>query len=112
MRFLESERIEVISPASRRPRCWIRTARKMRFVVISQSDLGCPVLFAKIFRFTRRANHLYKFAPSHPTKGAYHDRHGRGVGGGGRGSGSVSVRRATWLQGGWSEPPVRTFWQI
>jgi hypothetical protein len=79
MRFLESERIEAISPALRRPRCWIRTARKMRFVVISQSDLGSPVLFAKIFRFTRRANHLYKFAPSHPTRGAYRDRHGRGV---------------------------------
>ena len=31
--------------------------------------------FAKIFRFPRRANHLYKFAPSHPTRGAYHDRH-------------------------------------
>ena len=28
----------------------------------------CPVPFAKIFRFTRRANHLYKFAPSHPTR--------------------------------------------
>ena len=26
--------------------------------------------FAKIFRFTRRANHLYKFGPSHPTRGA------------------------------------------
>ena len=34
----------------------------------------CRVSFAKIFRFTRRANHLYKFAPSHPTRGAYHDR--------------------------------------
>jgi hypothetical protein len=28
----------------------------------------CPVPFAKIFRFTRRANHLYKFAPSRPTQ--------------------------------------------
>src|SRR6266851_4682740 len=50
-----------------------------RIVVTSQSDLGRPVLVAKIFRFTRRANHLYKFAPSHPTRGAYRDRHGRGV---------------------------------
>src|SRR6266849_9598421 len=39
----------------------------------------CRVPFAEIFRFTRRANHLYKFAPSHPTRGAYRDRHGRGV---------------------------------
>ena len=46
-----------------------------RFVVTFQSDLGSPDPFAKIFRFTRRANHLYKFAPSHPTRGAYHDRH-------------------------------------
>src|ERR1700724_1793573 len=27
----------------------------------------CRVPFQKIFRFTRRANHLYKFAPSRPT---------------------------------------------
>jgi hypothetical protein len=33
---------------------------------------------------------------SHPTRGAYHDRHGRGVGCGGRGS----VLRATGSQGG------------
>jgi hypothetical protein len=33
---------------------------------------------------------------SHPTRGAYHDRHGRGEGCGGRGS----VLRATGLQGG------------
>jgi hypothetical protein len=33
---------------------------------------------------------------SHPTRGAYRDRHGRGVGGGGRGS----VLRATGSQGG------------
>jgi hypothetical protein len=32
---------------------------------------------------------------SHPTRGAYHDRHGRGEGCGGRGS----VLRATGLQG-------------
>src|SRR5216684_2287626 len=57
----------------------IRTAPKVRFVETNQSDLGSPVLFAKIFRFTRRANHLYKFAPSHATRGAYRDRHGRGV---------------------------------
>jgi hypothetical protein len=40
-------------------------------------------------------SHLEFFA-SHPTRGAYRDRHGRGEGCGGRGS----VRRATWLQGG------------
>src|SRR6266581_238986 len=56
-----------------------------------------PAPFAKIFRFTRRANHLYKFAPSHPTRGAYHDRHGRGEGCGGRGS----VLRAMDCRAGW-----------
>jgi hypothetical protein len=37
-------------------------------------QFSCRVPFAKIFRFTRRANHLYKFAPSRPTRGAYRDR--------------------------------------
>src|SRR5450631_1413033 len=44
-------------------------ARTGEFVETNQSDLGSPVPFAKIFRFTRRANHLYKFAPSRPTQG-------------------------------------------
>jgi len=38
-------------------------------------------------------------SPSHPTRGAYHDRHGRGVGCGGRGS----VLRARGSQGGFFE---------
>src|ERR1700704_301960 len=29
----------------------------------------CPAPLAKIFRLTRRANHLYKLAPSHPRRG-------------------------------------------
>src|SRR6202163_3288781 len=52
---------------------WAVTARR------ANQRFGCPAPFAKIFRFTRRANHLYKFAPSHPTRGAHRDRHGRGV---------------------------------
>jgi hypothetical protein len=44
---------------------------------------------------THPKSHLELFA-SHPTRGAYHDRHGRGVGCGGRGS----VLRATGSQGG------------
>src|SRR5712664_1106622 len=39
---------------------------------------------------------ILEFLPSHPTRGAYHDRHGRGEGCGGRGS----VLRATGSQGG------------
>jgi len=38
---------------------------------------------------------ILELSPSHPTRGAYHDRHGRGVECGGRGS----VLRATGLQG-------------
>ncbi len=33
-------------------------ARTRRFVVLSQADLGRPVLVAKIFRFSRPPNHL------------------------------------------------------
>jgi hypothetical protein len=34
--------------------------------------LACPVLCSKRFRFPRRANHLYKLAPSCPTEGRAH----------------------------------------
>ena len=34
-----------------------------------KSAKTCPAPFAKIFRLTRRANHLYKLAPSHPMRG-------------------------------------------
>jgi len=34
-----------------------------------KSAKTCPALPAEIFRLTRRANHLYKLAPSHPTRG-------------------------------------------
>jgi hypothetical protein len=50
---------------------------------------------------THPKSHLELFA-SHPTRGAYHDRHGRGEGCGGRGS----VRRETWVAGRVGERPV------
>src|SRR3984885_7855951 len=55
-------------------------ARSGRFVQLDQPDLGRPVLFAKIFRFTSDPNHLH--IPRHPGphKGAFRDRHGRRVG--------------------------------
>src|SRR5258708_10694948 len=34
-----------------------------------KSAKTCPALLTKIFRLTRRANHLYKLAPSHPDEG-------------------------------------------
>jgi hypothetical protein len=34
-----------------------------------KSAKTCPAPLTKIFRLTRRANHLYKFAPSHPRRG-------------------------------------------
>jgi hypothetical protein len=52
-------------------------ARKIEFVEPFQSDFTCPVPIEKIFRFARRANHLYKPAPSRLTRGAARDRHRR-----------------------------------
>jgi len=49
----------------------VRYAPKIWFVEAIQTDLPCPVLIEKIFRFARRANHLYKPAPSRLTRGAY-----------------------------------------
>jgi len=43
-------------------------ARKTQFLEENQRDFICPVVPEKIFRFRRRANHLYKFAPSRPDK--------------------------------------------
>jgi hypothetical protein len=54
-------------------------ACKAKFGEPDQSDLPCPVPFQKIFRFPRRANHLYKFARPAPHRGAFRDRHGRRV---------------------------------
>jgi len=65
----------------------------------------CPALIRKIFRLTRRANHLYRFACLASLRGAARDRHGRGAGCGGRGS--VGAQRR--LQGGFpvSDLPAR-----
>jgi hypothetical protein len=60
-----------------------------------QISKTCPALRAKIFRLTRRANHLYKFAPSHPDEGRIASRHERAVGCDGRDSvGRAGGRRA------------------
>jgi hypothetical protein len=48
-------------------------ARKTQFVEAIQSDLPSPVLLRKIFRFPRRANHLYQLAPSRSSRGAARD---------------------------------------
>ena len=55
------------------------SARKKEFVEPDQSDLPCPVSCKKIFRFPRRANHLYKLARPASHRGAFRDRHGRRV---------------------------------
>src|SRR5947207_11193631 len=60
-------------------------ARPVRFAEPDQCDLGSPVLLAKIFPFPADPNQLYiPSVLSH--RGAFRDRHGRGVGCGGRGS--------------------------
>jgi hypothetical protein len=61
-----------------------------------KSAKTCPAPQAKIFRLTRRANHLYKLAPSHPDEGRIASRHERAVGCDGR----DSVGRAMGSQGG------------
>jgi hypothetical protein len=60
-----------------------------------KSPKTCPAPLTKIFRLTRRANHLYKLAPSHPRKGRIASRHERAVGCDGRDSvGRAGDRRA------------------
>jgi hypothetical protein len=44
-------------------------ARKLRFALGFQADLGRPVPLAKTIRFCRRANQFYQLAPSHPQEG-------------------------------------------
>src|SRR5258708_114325 len=61
-----------------------------------KSAKPCPAPSRKIFRLTRRANHHYKLAPSHPDEGRIARRHERAVGCDGR----DSVGRATGSQGG------------
>jgi hypothetical protein len=60
-----------------------------------KSAKTCPSPPAKIFRLTRRANHHYKLAPSHPDEGRIARRHERAVGCDGRDSvGRARDRRA------------------
>jgi hypothetical protein len=49
-----------------------------------KSPGSCLVFSAKIFRFSRWANHLYKLACPASIRGAFRDRHERGAGCGGR----------------------------
>ena len=64
------------------------------FVETIQADASSPVLSAKIFLFPPDPNQIY-IPHVLPHKGAYRDRHGRGVGCGGR----DGVGRAKALQG-------------
>jgi hypothetical protein len=59
-------------------------ARKRQFDQPFQGDLGRPVSVAKIFRLTCRANQFYQLARLVSARGAYRDRHERGMGCGGR----------------------------
>jgi len=58
-------------------------ARWALFVEPDQSDLPCPAPFAKIFPFAITPNQIYILCRLIP-RGAYRDRHGRGMGCGGR----------------------------
>src|SRR5258705_10599135 len=66
-------------------------ARKRRFAQPFQPDLGRPAALAKIFRLTCRANQFYQLARLVPARGAYRDRHERGMGCGGRESAGAQM---------------------
>jgi hypothetical protein len=70
-------------------------ARKQRFDQPFQGDLGRPVSFSKIFRFSSHPNQWLFPCCLVPARGAYRDRHERGMGCGGR----SSVRRADGVAG-------------
>ena len=60
-------------------------ARKAEFPEAVQRDSTCPVPNQNIFRFPRRANHLYKLAPSRvPSRGVSRSSRTLGAGCGGR----------------------------
>jgi len=66
-----------------------------RFCPTGKSLKICPALPRKIFRFPRRANHLYKLAPSRPQRGGSRSSRTRG------GTRWTRQRRhAQWSQGG------------
>jgi hypothetical protein len=96
----------ISSSFGRSPRAWQLILMTRR--PDGQITISCPAVSRKIFRFRRRANHLYKLGPSHPNKRRIAIVTKRAVGCGGRGS----VGHATGLQGGsaWSrerEPACR-----
>jgi hypothetical protein len=51
------------------PRPAARAVCSCEFVEPVQSDLPCPVPSEKIYRYARRANHLYKLARPIPKEG-------------------------------------------
>ena len=63
----------ISSSFGRSPRAWQLILMTRR--PDGQITISCPAVSRKIFRFRRRANHLYKLGPSHPKKGADRDRH-------------------------------------
>src|SRR5260370_2772155 len=51
----------------------IPSARVAEFLEPDQADLPCPVPSQKIFRFARRANHLYNSRHPVPHRGAFRE---------------------------------------
>src|SRR5258708_22483463 len=76
LQFGSFHRARIRATRLRRP---FALARKVPDGQITSKVAGavCPALLPKIFRFPRRANHLYRFALSRPARGAYHDRRER-----------------------------------
>jgi hypothetical protein len=93
----------MVKARSRWTRAW-RIAAGSDFAIgdLSQSfqrDLGRPAPLKEIFRFLCRANQFYQLAPSQPERGAFRDRHERGMRCGGRDSvGAQGDRRAEFRE--------------
>jgi len=87
-------------------------APKIELPKCNQRRVYCPVPRAKIFGFTRRANHLYKPAPSRLAERGVGHRHERWAGCGGR---EVRTRRMRIARGRRSRvgpaPPILKFLQ-
>jgi hypothetical protein len=80
----------------------------LQFLPDGQIKKTCPALFAKIFRFRRRANHRYKLAPSRPEKRGV-SRSSRTLGAGCGGRGSAGAQRESQGEPSWlvSDHPAR-----
>jgi hypothetical protein len=93
------------SPPAQAQSCGLDATNHLDGQITSDFQKSCQARKSKIFRFTCRANHHYKLAPSHPMRGAARDRHERAVGCGGRKCGERRTPRPADGEAVWSWRP-------